>query len=224
MKRNLISKSIVLASALLLVGYTNMSCKSSNSVTKSSSKDNNKVANMPPANAEKATITTVSMGGANGDELKRIMADYVPAMNENLMGIASVEAYDEGLLVTMTKGNIFKVDSYMINENAKQDLLRIAYSLKQMPNTFVLVGGHADATGKNAYNEKLSRKRAVQVANYLRSAGVEENRLLVDGFGEKVPVRSNKYLAGRNKNRRVDFLIVADNSIRESVVNNTGGR
>ncbi|UTA69183.1 OmpA family protein [Emticicia sp. 21SJ11W-3] len=224
MKRNLISKSIVLASALMLVGYTNMSCKSSNSVTKSNSKDNNKVANMPPANAEKATITTVSMGGANGDELKRIMADYVPAMNENLMGIASVEAYDEGLLVTMTKGNIFKVDSYMINENAKQDLLRIAYSLKQIPNTFVLVGGHADATGKNAYNEKLSRKRAVQVANYLRSAGVEENRLLVDGFGEKVPVRSNKYLAGRNKNRRVDFLIVADNSIRESVVNNTGGR
>ncbi|PLK43146.1 OmpA family protein [Emticicia sp. TH156] len=224
MKRNLISKSIVLASALMLVGYTNMSCKSSNSVTKSNSKDNNKVAIRPPANAEQATITTVSMGGANGDELKRIMADYVPAMNENLMGIASVEAYDEGLLVTMTKGNIFKVDSYMINENAKQDLLRIAYSLKQMPNTFVLVGGHADATGKNAYNEKLSRKRAVQVANYLRSAGVEENRLLVDGFGEKVPVHSNKYLAGRNKNRRVDFLIVADNSIRESVVNNTGGR
>ena len=224
MKRNLISKSIVLASALMVVGYTNMSCKSSSSITKSNTNDNSQVALLPPPNAEQATISTVSMGGANGDELKRIMSDYVPAMNENLMGIASVESYDEGLLVTMTKGNIFKVDSYTINENAKQDLLRIAYSLKQIPNTFVLVGGHADATGKGTYNDKLSRKRAVQVANYLRAAGVEESRLLVDGFGEKVPVFTNKYQVGRNKNRRVDFLIVADNSIRESVVNNNGIR
>lgn len=222
MTRNIISKSVILATALAVISYTTMSCKSSSSITKSN--DKSQVTLLPPPNAEQATISTVSMGGANGEELKRFMSEYVPSMNENLMGIASVESYDEGLLVTMTKGNIFKVDSYMINENAKQDLLRIAYSLKQIPNSFVLVGGHADATGKSTHNEKLSRKRAVQVANYLRLAGVEENRLLVDGFGEKVPVFTNKYQAGRNKNRRVDFLIVADNSIRESVVNNNGVR
>lgn len=223
MQRNIVSKSLVLAASLLAVGYTNMSCKSTSGMSKNDlSKADNQTAMMPPLHAEQATISTVSMGGPSGEEIKKIMSDYVPALNENLGDIAMVEIYDEGLLVTMSKGNIFDVNSYMINEEAKADLLRVAYSLKQMPNTFVVVNGHTDATGSKEYNEKLSRKRAVQVANYLKGAGVDEKRLLVDGYGEKIPKYSNKSFKGRDKNRRVDFIIVADNDLREDVVNTTG--
>ncbi len=217
MQGNIVSKSIVLAASLLAVGFTNISCKSTSGMSKS--KTDNQTSMVPPPHAEQATISTVSMGGASGEEVKKIMSEYVPALNENIGDIAMVEIYDEGLIVTMNKGNIFNVDSYTINKDAKADLLRVAYSLKQMPNTFVVVNGHTDATGTKEHNDKLSRQRAVQVANFLKGAGVDEKRLLVDGYGEKIPKYSNKFIAGRDKNRRIDFIIVADNAIRADVIN-----
>ncbi|MBA4851094.1 OmpA family protein [Emticicia sp. BO119] len=220
MQRNIVSKSLVLAASLLAVGYTNMSCRSTGGMSgRDISTNDNQTTMITPPHDEQAAISTVSLGGTSGEEIKRMMAGYVPALNENLGDIAMVETYDEGLIVTMNKGNIFNVDSYMINEEAKGDLLRVAYSLKQMPNTFVVVNGHTDATGSKEYNENLSKKRAIQVANYLKGAGIEEKRLLVDGYGEKIPKYSNKSYTGRNKNRRVDFIIVADNNIRENVIN-----
>lgn len=219
MQRNIISKSFVLAASLVAIGYTNLSCKSTGGMSGRDFTTNDNQTSLTPPHAEQATISTVSMGGASGNEIKRIMSEYVPSLNENIGDIAMVETYDEGLLVTMNKGNIFNVNSYMINEAAKADLLRVAYSLKQMPNTFVVVNGHTDATGSKEYNDKLSRKRAVQVANFLKGAGVDENRLLVDGYGEKIPKYSNKNFTGRDKNRRVDFIIVADNDLRENIIN-----
>ncbi|WP_337040293.1 OmpA family protein [Emticicia sp. 17c] len=224
MQKNIMSRTFVLAASLFALGYANVSCKSTGSMSKTNmSNTSNQTTYMTPDHAEKATISTVSLGGESGEEIKKIMADFVPALNENLQNIALVETYDEGLLITMNKGNIFDVNSSMINESAKEDLLRIAYSLNQMPNTFVLVGGHTDATGSKAYNEKLSRQRAVQVANFLKSSGVDEKRLLVDGFGENVPKFSNKNFYGRNKNRRVDFIIVADNFLRENIISTANG-
>ena len=223
MQRNIVSKSLVFATALLAVGYTHMSCRSTGGMSgRDFSTNDNQTTMVTPPHDEQAAISTVSLGGPSGDEIKKIMSDYVPALNENLGDIAMVETYDEGIIVTMNKGKIFNVDSYMINEDAKADLLRVAYSLKQMPNTFIVVNGHTDATGSKAYNDKLSRKRAIQVANYLKGAGVDEKRLLVDGYGEKIPKYSNKNYTGRDKNRRVDFIIVADNDLREDIVNTTG--
>lgn len=220
MQHNIISKSLFLAAALVAVSYTNMSCRSTGGVSGRDISTNDNQANMlTPPHDEQVAISTVSLGGPSGQEIKRIMSDYVPSLNENLGDIAMVETYDEGLIVTMNKGNIFDVNSYIINKDAKADLLRVAYSLKQMPNTFVVVNGHTDATGSKEYNDKLSRKRAIQVANYLKEAGVDEKRLLVDGYGEKIPKYSNKFNNGRNKNRRVDFIIVADNDLRENIIN-----
>lgn len=221
MQRNIVSKSLVFATALLAVGFTNMSCRSTGGMSGRDIQTNdNQTAMITPPHDEQAAISTVSLGGTSGAEIKRIMSDYIPSLNENLGDIAMVETYDEGIIVTMNKGNIFDVNSSMINKDAKADLLRVAYSLKQMPNTFVVVNGHTDATGTKDYNDKLSRKRAIQVANYLKEAGIDEKRLLVDGYGEKIPKYSNKFYSGRNKNRRVDFIIVADNDLREGVINN----
>jgi len=222
MQRNFVSKSIILASAVLAVGYTNMSCKSSSKMSKHDISKAEYQAAVTPTNAQQENISTVSMGGTSGEELKRIMAEYVPNLNENLGDIAMVDIYEEGLVVTMNKGNFFDVNSYIIKEEAKEDLRKVAFSLNQMPNTFVVVGGHTDATGSYKHNKKLSRMRAVQVANYLKSSGVDEKRLLVEGYGKDIPRYSNNTMKGRDKNRRVDFVIVADNAVRESTINTMG--
>ena len=68
--------------------------------------------------------------------------------------------------------------------------------------------GHADSIGSDAYNQKLSVRRAESVKAYLVSKGVEPNRIYTEGKGEKQPVASNKTKDGRQKNRRVEIEVI----------------
>ena len=68
--------------------------------------------------------------------------------------------------------------------------------------------GHTDSIGADAYNQKLSVRRAESVKSYLVSKGVEPNRIYTEGKGEKQPVASNKTADGRQKNRRVEIEVI----------------
>jgi OOP family OmpA-OmpF porin len=72
----------------------------------------------------------------------------------------------------------------------------------------IIAVGHTDAVGGDAYNQKLSVKRAESVKNYLVTKGVEKNRVYTEGKGEKQPVADNKTAEGRAKNRRVEIEVV----------------
>ncbi len=76
----------------------------------------------------------------------------------------------------------------------------------------IIAVGHTDAIGGDAYNQKLSVKRAESVKNYLTSKGVEKNRVYTEGKGEKQPVADNKTTEGRAKNRRVEIEVVGTRS------------
>ncbi|HUG24671.1 outer membrane protein OmpA [Piscinibacter sp.] len=76
----------------------------------------------------------------------------------------------------------------------------------------IIAVGHTDAVGGDAYNQKLSIKRADAVKNYLTSKGVEKNRVYTEGKGEKQPVADNKTAEGRAKNRRVEIEVVGTRS------------
>jgi OOP family OmpA-OmpF porin len=72
----------------------------------------------------------------------------------------------------------------------------------------VVIEGHTDNTGKKAYNQKLSEKRANSVKSYLtKQFGTEESRLTAKGYGMSKPIDSNKTKAGRQNNRRVEAAV-----------------
>ena len=72
----------------------------------------------------------------------------------------------------------------------------------------IIAVGHTDSRGSDAYNQKLSQRRAEAVKKYLVGKGIEANRVYTEGKGEKQPVADNKTKEGKAKNRRVEIEVV----------------
>ena len=81
-------------------------------------------------------------------------------------------------------------------------------TLKRNPNVRVEVDGHTDSIGTDAYNQKLSDRRAKGVYDYLTSHGIDASRLDgPKGFGESQPIDTNDTAEGRQRNRRVELKV-----------------
>lgn len=76
------------------------------------------------------------------------------------------------------------------------------------------IQGHTDSDGENAYNQELSQRRATAVLNWLKAHGVEGSRLEAKGFGESKPIADNATPEGKEKNRRVEFLILEQEGVK----------
>lgn len=103
----------------------------------------------------------------------------------------------------------FAFDSSKIDARDKDQLDTIATKLKAEPaSTELDISGHTDSVGSDAYNQKLSDRRAHAVADYLVNAGVPAASIKsVEGYGESKPVADNKTKDGRAQNRRVEIQI-----------------
>ena len=80
--------------------------------------------------------------------------------------------------------------------------------LKEYPTAKFSLEGHTDSTGSEASNQKLSEERAAAVKNFLIENGIDASRLSSKGFGESMPVDSNKTSKGKANNRRVEVKLV----------------
>lgn len=100
-------------------------------------------------------------------------------------------------------------DSSKVDAADSEKLNGIAERLKgEAASTRLSITGHTDSVGSDAYNQKLSERRANAVANYLIDAGVPSSIIVgVQGLGESQPVADNKTREGRAENRRVEILI-----------------
>jgi len=101
------------------------------------------------------------------------------------------------------RGVNFATDSAAIDPASAVVLDVAADQLRSRPNVSVVVEGHTDSTGSDAYNQALSQRRADSVLKYLVRKGVPAQRLTARGFGEANPVASNDTAEGRAMNRRV---------------------
>ncbi len=209
--------TIVRALLPVIVLIAAASCKSGRNMSASKSRQPELTYAAPPANAMEKTVIKYSENGEFGKKLYIRMGEYAAMLHENLKDVAEVRQIGEGVIVTMKKGDYFDVNSFMLKKNREHDFLKVVHSLKLMPDTYVQVSGHTDNTGPGQYNEKLSVRRAQQVANFLHQFGVSEDQLFFEGYGETIPGFSNQSISGRNRNRRVDFVIIPSNGMREAV-------
>ena len=110
--------------------------------------------------------------------------------------------------VTLAADVLFDFDKSVLKPEGKSKLDDLATKVKAINLEVVIAIGHTDSIGSDAYNQKLSVRRAESVKAYLVSKGVEPNRIYTEGKGEKQPVASNKIKDGRQKNRRVEIEVI----------------
>ena len=101
----------------------------------------------------------------------------------------------------------FATDQDLVKSQFYPTLNSVALVLKKFNRTLVDVYGHTDSTGDDRYNYDLSQRRALSVANYLSSQGIDSRRFAVTGFGETRPVADNSTPEGRAQNRRVEIQL-----------------
>jgi len=110
--------------------------------------------------------------------------------------------------VTLAADVLFDFDKSVLKPEGKAKLDDLAGKIQAIALEVVIAIGHTDSIGSDAYNQKLSVRRAESVKSYLVSKGVEPNRIYTEGKGEKQPVASNKTKDGRQKNRRVEVEVI----------------
>ena len=110
--------------------------------------------------------------------------------------------------VTFAADVLFDFDKAVIKPEGKSKLDDISSKTKGVNLEVVIAIGHADSVGSDAYNQRLSVRRAESVKAYLVSKGIEANRVYTEGKGEKQPIADNKTKEGRAKNRRVEIEVI----------------
>jgi OOP family OmpA-OmpF porin len=110
--------------------------------------------------------------------------------------------------VSYTADALFDFDKSVLKPAAKTSLDNLVGQIKSLALEVVIATGHTDSVGTDAYNQKLSVRRATAVKNYLVSKGIDANRIQIEGKGESQPVADNKTSAGRAKNRRVQIEVI----------------
>jgi OOP family OmpA-OmpF porin len=110
--------------------------------------------------------------------------------------------------VTYAADAFFDFDKSALKNEGKAKLDDLVGKVGGVNLEVIIAVGHTDSVGTDAYNQKLSVRRAEAVKAYLVSKGIEKNRVYTEGKGEKQPVADNKTKEGRAKNRRVEIEVV----------------
>lgn len=169
----------------------------------------------------RGAIIGAVVGGAAGALIGRKM-DKQAEQLVKVLPDAQVSRVGEGIAVTFESGILFPFNSDQLEPAGRDNLRRLADSLQGNPGTEILLVGHTDSVGTDAYNEDLSLRRARAASAYLSGQGVSRERLRTSGRGETEPIASNDDDAGRSKNRRVEVAIYADEKAREEARREAG--
>ena len=171
----------------------------------------------------KGAIIGAVVGGAAGALIGSRMDDRAETLARELDN-ATVERVGEGILVTFASGILFDFDSSQLQPEARENLSDLARVLSDDLDDYeLLVAGHTDSVGAEAYNQGLSERRAQAATDFLTTRGIPAELTHVQGLGEMEPVTSNETEAGQQENRRVEVAIFASQEYQEEARRVTGG-
>ncbi len=123
---------------------------------------------------------------------------------------------NRGLVLTL--GDVlFESGKANLLPGSKRAIEKLVEFLKDNPERKVLVEGHTDNVGSATYNIDLSLRRAQSVKEALVENGIDEKRITALGYGEMYPVAPNTDAAGRQRNRRVEIVILEEGVAPESM-------
>ncbi len=156
--------------------------------------------------------TGAVVGAAAGAAVGAAVGRRMDKQEQELRQIEGVEVSrpSEGEIdVRLTSDILFDYNSAGLRPASRTTLNELAQNFAQYPDNQIVVEGHTDSTGSDAYNQKLSEQRAGNVADYLIDRGVASRNVVVYGYGEAQPKSSNDTAEGRQLNRRVEIHIRA---------------
>lgn len=173
-------------------------------------------------NTALGAIIGAAVGGVAGGIIGKKMDQQAQEI-EQIPG-AEVTRVGEGINVTFDSGVLFAHDSEELNGDSQEKLQELAKILSKYPDTYILVEGHTDASGADNYNNKLSKRRAEEVSDYLESAAIDDSRIKTKWYGESQPKYSNESPEEMAKNRRVEFAIYANEEMVEEAQEQASAR
>jgi outer membrane protein OmpA-like peptidoglycan-associated protein len=155
-----------------------------------------RVSNLPNANF--LTDTTIDFDLAANARFPTYIKDIVISVGLDKLYDALMESGE-----FTTRGILFAFDSDALLPESTPVLADMVSTLESHPELAIVIEGHTDSVGEDAYNMELSERRAGSVVAYLVEHGIEAGRLQAEGKGESDPVADNATPEGRQQNRRV---------------------
>ena len=169
------------------------------------------------AGGKKGALIGGAVGAGVGAGAGALIGNYMDKQEAELkkMKAANVERKGDQLIVRFKSEILFASSKSNLKPASEGDLAEFAGVLKQYPDTNLVIQGHTDNKGKKAKNQKLSLQRAEAVAGALAAQGVARERLTAEGYADAYPVADNATPEGRQKNRRVEVQIAANEKLQQ---------
>jgi outer membrane protein OmpA-like peptidoglycan-associated protein len=164
-------------------------------------------------NTAMGAIIGAVAGGVTGAVIGRQMDKQAEEMKKAIPD-AEVVRVGEGIVIEFNSKILFGFDQSGLTTDARTNLGKLLAILQKYPDTNIEVQGHTDSKGTTRYNQKLSEERASTVSYYLSGNGITTSRLTIIGFGETLPRYTNDTDDGQSQNRRVDFVISANEKMK----------
>ena len=167
-------------------------------------------------NAAMGAAIGAVVGGATGAIIGHKMDKQAREIQQSLPA-ANVERVGEGIHLVLGEDAIrFDTGKSTLTTHAKANLDKLVNVFKEYKDTDIIIYGYTDNVGKADYNLKLSQQRATSVKAYLAAKGLVTDRFTYKGMGMEEPIADNSTVAGRTQNRRVEFVITANDKMVEN--------
>jgi outer membrane protein OmpA-like peptidoglycan-associated protein len=214
MKRTRFNLIMVLSATLMLSGCSTWTKTQKGAVTGTAAGGTmGAIIGRASGNTALGAIIGAAVGGSAGAVIGNKM-DKQAAEIKKTVPDAKVERVGEGIVVEFNSNILFGFDQSRLSNEAKSNLDKLVLVLNNYTDTDIELQGHTDSKGSVGYNQDLSESRASAVSSYLSGKGISHSRMVTKGFGESVPKYDNDTESGRTKNRRVEFLISANEKMR----------